>query len=161
MSAGKIAAQSFQASQRLFAAAAIDAEHAALLERWQWAGTCTRVRIALSAAVFERARRELAGVTMIDEGMNEVGPNSATCFATWPLEGDLPRMLKHKRIPVLNALIDHGHARQGSRRYVLTAAGSNPAVSSAREAELAQHHALRSAEVAGSKLASGLALEAT
>lgn len=164
MSAGKIAAQSFQAAQRLFAAAIVDTDLASLLERWQRAGTTTRVRIALSPMVFGRACRELAGVVMIDEGMNEVEPDSATCFATWPIEGDLPRILRHKRMPVLNAPVVHtsipGRVSLSGR-----AAGFMPRRSRvripprplAREAELAQHLAPRSEEVAGSNPAASMA----
>ena len=107
MSAGKIAAQVFQAAQRLFAAA--DTDQAELLRQWQENGTCTRVRIALTPATFERACRELDGVAMVDEGVNEVAPDTTTCFATYPIDDGqpLPRILTHKRCPVLNAEIQH------------------------------------------------------
>jgi peptidyl-tRNA hydrolase len=155
MSAGKIAAQSFQAAQRLFAAAENNGELAALLETWQAAGTCTRTRVALSSFVFDRACRELPGALMIDEGVTEVEPGSVTCFATHPLdERRLPRILRHKRVPVLNAPVEHI---------------SNPA----REAEMDQHRpsadgingaqvsSVGWAEVVGSMPASGLAHAAT
>ena len=141
MSAGKIAAQSFQAAQRLFLASREDLDLESLLDRWQRAGTRTCTRVALSQAVFDRACRELPGVTMIDEGMNEVDPGTATCFATVPLSDDseLPRILRHKRVPVLNAEVNH----------VST-------VRPAREAEMDQHRSsLDVAEVVGSRPTSG------
>lgn len=142
MSAGKIAAQSFQAAQRLFAAAMKDSDLAALLERWQTQGTCTRTRIALSPAVFERACRELPGTLMIDEGVTEVEPGSATIFATAPLI-ELPRILRHKRVPVLNAPVVHV---------------STPG----REAEMDQHRSPSGdAEVAGSMPATPMAVRPT
>lgn len=107
MSAGKIAAQVFQAAQRLFANASY--EQAELLRLWQEHGTCTRVRIAQTPAVFDRACRELYGVAMVDEGFNEVEPDTTTCFATYPIDDRklLPRILRHKRCPVLNAEVAH------------------------------------------------------
>lgn len=141
MSAGKIAAQSFQAAQRLFASAEVDPNLADLLERWKAGGTCTKTRIALSSAVFERACRELPGVLMVDEGVTEVEPDSPTCYATFPLnETEVPRILRHKRIPVLNAAVQH----------IST-------VRPAREAEMDQHRSPSGvAEVAGSRPAASL-----
>ncbi len=140
MSAGKIAAQSFQAAQRLFLASEDDGNLSSLLAQWQARGTCTRTRIALSPAVFERACRDLPGALMIDEGVTEVEPGSATCFATYPIdENDLPRILRHKRVPVLNAPVVHV---------------SQPA----REAEMDQHRqSSDEAEVAGSRPAASMA----
>lgn len=166
MSAGKIAAQSFQAAQRLFAAAADDADLADLLQRWQKAGTCTKTRIALSPAVFDRACRELPGVIMVDEGMTEVDPGSATCFATYPLDEaeELPRMLRHKRMPVLNASVTHISADIAQRKsggiYSPTVEGSTPSVCVAPHARVAQplEHRPSGAEDAGSNPAAGLAL---
>lgn len=167
MSAGKIAAQSFQAAQRLFAVAEDDGNLAALLSQWQQQGTCTRTRIALSPTVFERACRELPGALMIDEGVTEVEPGSATCFATYPLdENDLPQVLSHKRIPVLNAVVNHTSFRrpadvaqwQSSGFNSPSVEGSNPSVCvpPAREAEMDQHRQpTGNAEVAGSMPASG------
>lgn len=163
MSAGKIAAQSFQAAQRLFASARDDAELTVLLERWQTAGTRTCTRIALSQAVFDRACRELPGAIMVDEGMNEVDPYTATCLATAPLPdgSELPRILRHKRMPVLNAEVHH--VSDTSRRSsavehpalnpVVRGFDSHRLLVPAREAELAQHRQAdlsANAEVAGS-----------
>lgn len=158
MSAGKIAAQSFQAAQRLFAAGREDAELMSQLERWQESGTCTRVRVALSLAVFARACRELPGSLMVDEGVTEVEPGSATCFATTPLkEDDLPRILRHKRMPVLNATVTHVSVPESRRRsseveqlaLYPVAHGFDSRRLLAREAEIVQHRGVRVAEVAG------------
>lgn len=191
MSAGKLAAQSFQAAQRLFTAAKEDADLASLLDQWQKQGTCTRTRIALSPAVFERACRELSGVVMVDEGVTEVEPGSTTCFASYPLdENDLPRILRHKRVPVLNSPITHTSTSRsdyvenaqnddGSAKSTYQAdvslSGRAPefmlrgswvripssAFPPAREAEMDQHcNALGCAEVAGSMPAAGSGLRA-
>lgn len=151
MSAGKIAAQSFQAAQRLFA----DGRFAVELEAWQRAGTCTRVRIAQTPAVFARACRELPGALMVDEGVTEVAAGAATCFATAPLEDPLPQILSHKRMPVLNAPVEHSRGRSSEveqRALYPDAHRFDPGRPLAREAELAQHPApARDREVAGSK----------
>lgn len=181
MSAGKIAAQSFQAAQRLFLQAQNDVGLAELLEQWQAGGTCTRVRIAQTPAVFERACRELPGAMMVDEGMTEVSAGSATCYATAPIEEEaLPRILRHKRMPVLNATVTHVSVPESSRRSSeVELRELNPLgrrfdsdrllVRPAREAELAQHRsdvdgtpsaqvlAVCRAEVAGSNPAASLA----
>lgn len=164
MSVGKVAAQSFQAAQRLFLAAREDSELGTLLELWQDAGTRTCTRIALSQAVFDRACRELPGAVMIDEGMNEVDPSTPTCFATVPLPDgqELPRILRHKRMPVLNAEVNHVSSR---RSLVAKQPELYPAThrfksdrllcSPAREAEMDQHRSPSGvAEVAGSRPAS-------
>lgn len=105
MSAGKIAAQAFQAFQRLQAACetgdCTTEEHAAL-EFWKTNGTRTITRIAETPAAFERACRELPGITMVDEGLTEIEPGSATIHATWPLPRHPgPRLSRHKRIPLM------------------------------------------------------------
>lgn len=105
MSAGKVAAQVFQAAQRLYAAArgAGPAERAALA-RWESGGTRTITRIAETAHVFARVVAEVPGVVMVDEGLNEVEPGSATVFASWPLAyRQAPRALRHRRCPLLRA----------------------------------------------------------
>jgi peptidyl-tRNA hydrolase len=114
MSPGKIAAQAFQAAQRLFAAASSGQADSQLqaLAAWQAQGTRTITRIAETDHIFQRACDELDGVVMIDEGMTEVPPDSATVFATWPLRrGDLPRMLRHKRVPLLDHCQCQSHDR--------------------------------------------------
>jgi peptidyl-tRNA hydrolase len=104
MSAGKLAAQAFQACQRLMKEAEHNPELAAKLIEWEQEGTRTCTRLAKTAHLFDRACQELQGATMIDEGLTEVAPGSATCFATWPCRrSELPRMLRHKNIPVLSA----------------------------------------------------------
>jgi peptidyl-tRNA hydrolase len=105
MSAGKIAAQAFQACQRLYraylAGEGTPAERRRF-ERWAANGTRTITRIAETAQIFERACRELPGRTMIDEGVTEVAPGSATIHATWPHDRrPAPRMCQHKRAPLL------------------------------------------------------------
>lgn len=155
MSAGKIAAQSFQAAQRLLDSG----QWAAELVRWQREGTCTRVRIAQTPAVFARACRELPGVLMVDEGVTEVEPDSATCFATAPLEDPLPQILSHKRMPVLNAPVQHSRGRSSEveqRALYPDAHRFDPGRPLASEAELAQHRdASGEAEAAGSSPAAG------
>lgn len=101
MSPGKLAAQAFQAAQRLLAAAnggeATD-EQLELLAEWQQHGTRTITKFATTRHLFDRCRAEIPGVTMIDEGLTEdtCGP---TVYATWPVRrGQLPRCLAHKRI---------------------------------------------------------------
>jgi peptidyl-tRNA hydrolase len=104
MSAGKIAAQCFQAAQRLFARASSPSERElqGLLSRWQELGTLTICRIAQTPHVFERALAELDGALMVDEGVNEVAPGSPTVFATVPLDvRSAPSILRHKRMPLL------------------------------------------------------------
>jgi peptidyl-tRNA hydrolase len=102
MSAGKIAAQSFQAAQRLLDKAGDDPELAEALASWKASGTRTRTKVAPTAHLFERAMRDLVperAAVMIDEGNTEVDPGSATVIATWPMdESELPRILRHKRI---------------------------------------------------------------
>lgn len=108
MSAGKIASQSFQAAQRLIKASQNGAKpkYKQLIADWEKQGTRTITRIALTQILFDRACRELDGVTMVDEGLTEVPPDSTTVLATWPLRrSKLPRMLRHRRIPLLTSKI--------------------------------------------------------
>jgi peptidyl-tRNA hydrolase len=101
MTPGKIAAQTFQLCQRLYRLAELDAALAARLEEWEAAGTKTVVHVAETAHVFERLCKETPGAVMIDEGVNEVEPGSATMFATWPCNrAETPRLIKHKRLRV-------------------------------------------------------------
>lgn len=103
MSPGKIAAQSFQACQRLYRLAESEPELRRRLDEWESAGTRTCTRRAKTAHLFERACRELDCAVMVDEGLTEVAPGSATCLATWPLyPHELSRMLKHKGVAVMN-----------------------------------------------------------
>jgi peptidyl-tRNA hydrolase len=101
MSTGKIAAQAFQAAQRLFARAQdpdASPEHAQALAEWLAEGTCTITRVAETDVVFERARQELDCVEMVDEGLTEVQPGSCTMLAVGPIRrSQEPRMLRHKR----------------------------------------------------------------
>jgi peptidyl-tRNA hydrolase len=102
MTPGKIAAQSFQAAQRLLDCECMDPLLAERLESWRSAGTRTRTKVAPTQHLFDRAMAELVpdmAVVMVDEGQTEVEPDTATVIATHPLdESDLPRILRHKRI---------------------------------------------------------------
>lgn len=103
MSPGKIASQAFQAAQRLLEEE-WTLEQTMLLEDWRREGTCTVTRIAETEQVFERVRWEIEGSVMIDEGETEVLPNTATLFASLPIRRSrAPSILKHKRIPLLQA----------------------------------------------------------
>jgi peptidyl-tRNA hydrolase len=106
MSPGKIASQAFQAGQRLFAhAAAPDAESELrqLLDRWKRQGTRTICRVAETQHVFDRVCAEVPGATMVDDGMTEVAPDTATVHATWPIwRHQAPTAIKHKRCRMLN-----------------------------------------------------------
>jgi peptidyl-tRNA hydrolase len=102
MSAGKIAAQSFQAAQRLLRQAEGDSELAGAIAEWEAEGTRTCTRLAKTQHVFDRLVAEVPGALMVDEGMTEVEPGSATCFASAPVRRSaLPRMLRHKAIAVM------------------------------------------------------------
>lgn len=106
MTPGKIAAQTFQACQRLFVKAGECEDTAELIAKWQASNTKTIVRIAETEHVFARACEELDGVLMVDEGKNEVEPGSATVFATMPISrsGKVPQMITHKKMPMLTTI---------------------------------------------------------
>ena len=136
MSAGEIAAQAFQAFQRLQALAdsgdCSDREQFAL-EFWKRNGTRTITRIAETSAAFERACRELPGITMVDEGLTEIDPGSATIHATWPLpRHPSPKLCSHKRVPLLQGppIFDH-YGNGPSRRERLAVDASVSAASPA------------------------------
>ena len=101
MSPGKLAAQAFQACQRLLEAVADGAatsEQVQAMEAWRQGGTRRITKFAPTRHLFDRARAEIAGVTMSDEGLTE-GTCGPTVYATYPLRrGELPRMLCHKRM---------------------------------------------------------------
>lgn len=105
MSAGKVAAQAFQAAQRLYQAARAEGacpEQLAALARWEREGTRTITRLAETAHVFTRVCEEVPGVVMVDEGLTEVAPDSPTVFASWPIPyARPPRPLRHRRCPLL------------------------------------------------------------
>lgn len=108
MSPGKMAAQAFQACQRLYRAA--DAEgpqdmgmlplHKQLAH---WARhTTTITRVAQTPTMWERVKAECDGVIMVDEGYTEVDPGSETCFATWPISmSAAPKILSNAKVPLL------------------------------------------------------------
>jgi peptidyl-tRNA hydrolase len=93
MSSGKMAAQAFQACERLF-----DEMHAEGLEgmrerMYAWKEhTTTIARVAKTASMFDRVCAEVPGVVMVDEGYTEVEPDTPTVFASWPA----PRAQEHK-----------------------------------------------------------------
>jgi hypothetical protein len=102
LSAGKIASQAFQACQRLFRASENDQARRRLLAAWEREGTRTICRVAETAEVFERVCREVPGITFVDEGIYGCAPQSRTVHASWPVRRSaLPRMLTHKRVPLL------------------------------------------------------------
>ena len=102
MSAGKIAAQAFQACQRLYQLATEDPALRAALDQWETEGTRTCTRVAQTAHVFDRLILEVPGTVMIDEGITEVAPDTATCFASWPTRrSQTPKMLRHKRVQTM------------------------------------------------------------
>lgn len=100
MSPGKMAAQAFQACQRLYARA--DAENnVTLMEIWE-RHTTTITRYAKTPAMWERVKAEVGGVLMVDEGYTEVEPGSETCLASWPLLlADVPKILSNSKVPLL------------------------------------------------------------
>lgn len=109
MSAGKIAAQAFQACQRMMKMrdeGKCTPDQLRALEQWEQDGTRTICRIAETTHIFDRACHELEGVLMIDEGMTEVPADSPTIFATFPMYRGSHSLLAHKRIPLLVAPLD-------------------------------------------------------
>jgi hypothetical protein len=105
MTAGKIASQAFQACERMLrAASAPDSDPGlhAKLRTWTDQGTRTICRVAETSVVFKRVCREVPGITVVDEGLYGCPPGSATIHASWPTSRrDTPRMLTHKRVPLL------------------------------------------------------------
>lgn len=98
MSPGKIAAQTFQACQRLHAS--IPLEHFGRVRDWG-EHTTTIARIATTPTVWERVKAEVDGRVMVDEGYTEVEPGSETCFASWPLLRDeVPKILSNAKCPL-------------------------------------------------------------
>lgn len=106
MSEGKIAAQAFQACDRLREAAVGEVGSDAqvlgeLLSVWK-EHTTTIARKAKTSHIFERVCAEVPGVPMIDEGYTEVPAGSVTCWVSWPmLLADLPRILSNGKVPLL------------------------------------------------------------
>lgn len=108
MSTGKIAAQTFQACERLHRCIVqIDGEYRQTFEirqairKWK-AHTTTIARVALTPKIFERVCEEIEGVVMVDEGYTEVAAGSRTVFASWPMRQEhAPALLSNKKIPLL------------------------------------------------------------
>lgn len=102
MSPGKLAAQSFQACQRLMDRAVSDPSLRAALDAWRSEGTCTVVRVAQTEHIFARAQTELEHVAMVDEGLTEIEPGSTSCLAVGPVRrSEAPRLINHKRLQLL------------------------------------------------------------
>jgi len=106
MSSGKMAAQAFQACQRLYRAAMNDVTVMGQVRRHglvEWARhTTTVARVARTPAMWERVKAEVGGVVMVDEGYTEVEPGSETVFASWPLlAADAPKILSNSKVPLL------------------------------------------------------------
>ena len=117
LSAGKIASQAFQACRRILRAAEDDPPRRALISAWEREGTRTICRIAETEAVFDRVCREVPGITFVDEGVYGCAPGSRTVHASWPVRRSaLPRMLTHKRVPLLVAPATRCLRRSGPGR---------------------------------------------
>lgn len=108
MSPGKIAAQSFQACERLHRCIVrIEGEDGQSFEirqairKWK-AHTTTIAKVATTPKMFKRVCADIPGVIMIDEGYTEVPAGSPTVFASWPMrQVDAPALLNNKKIPLL------------------------------------------------------------
>lgn len=106
MSPGKMAAQAFQACQRLLITRcpeSFDSWEAWLahLEVWE-KHTTTIARVAKTPVIFERVCGEVPGVVMVDEGYTEVPAGSVTCFASLPmLMSEAPKILSNAKVPLL------------------------------------------------------------
>lgn len=102
MSEGKAAAQAFQGCLALYRLAEQEAGLGALLADWERQGWRTVVRQAETQGVFERLCTEVDGVVLRDEGLTEVEDGAIVAFVSFPhRRGDSPKMLSHKRVPLL------------------------------------------------------------
>lgn len=110
MSPGKMAAQAFQACQRLLACEAEDVEDAeALIELvhdWE-EHTTTIARVAKTTNMFDRVCKEVPGIVMIDEGFTEVDPDTPTLFASWPApKNEEHKLLSNAKVQLLRNTTD-------------------------------------------------------
>lgn len=102
MSAGKIAAQAFQAALWLLTDPRVDAERRAQLAAWQDEGARTITRIATTPTMWERVKAEIPGALLADEGLTEVPHGAETIFCAWPVRrSQAPKLLANKKIPLL------------------------------------------------------------
>lgn len=102
MSAGKIAAQTFQGCLALLALARFDSELSILIDHWQNQGRRTIVRVAETPGLFQRVIDECDGVVLRDEGLTEVADGATTVFCSYPhRRADTPKILTHKRVGLL------------------------------------------------------------
>lgn len=117
MTPGKIAAQTFQACERLYVETrrleqrVVD--HLGIPSSRAWTATkqilldwekhtTTIALVATTPKMFKRVCAEVPGVVMVDEGHTEVPPGSATVFASWPIRrADAPKLLSNAKIPLL------------------------------------------------------------
>jgi peptidyl-tRNA hydrolase len=108
MSPGKMAAQAFQACERIF-----DEMHAEGLEHvrervYAWREhTTTIARVAKTTAMFDRVCAEVPGVVMVDEGFTEVDPDTPTVFASWPAaKTEEHKLLSNAKVQLLRDVVD-------------------------------------------------------
>lgn len=109
MSPGKMAAQAFQACQRIYHAAwNTDEGYARKDSVFEWAEhTTTIARVAKTTAMFERVCAEVPGVVMVDEGFTEVEPDTPTVFASWPALRDAEhKLLSNAKVQLLRETVD-------------------------------------------------------
>jgi peptidyl-tRNA hydrolase len=104
MSPGKMAAQAFQACQRLHEA--IPLERYGEVKAWQ-EHTTTIARVAKTTAMFDRVCGEVPGVVMVDEGYTEVDPDTPTVFASWPaLRTEEHKLLSNAKVQLVRETVD-------------------------------------------------------
>lgn len=110
MSPGKMAAQAFQACQRLHLECSVEKmggchnlsrQRREALAEWHQ-HTTTIARVAKTTAMFERVCSEVPGVVMVDEGFTEVQPETPTVFASWPcVKAEEHKLLSNAKVQLL------------------------------------------------------------
>ena len=101
MTGGKAASQSFHCGWYVsdMHCDPAFADHSDAFLQWRQQGRRVVVRLAETAAVFERVKRECSGHLAVDEGMTEVEHGAETAFVTVPYRRDsIPKVLTHKRL---------------------------------------------------------------
>lgn len=115
MSPGKMAAQAFQACQRLYRTAEADGlehvypgESPYVIALAQWSKHTTTIsRVAKTTNMFELVCAEVPGVVMIDEGFTEVDPDTPTVFASWPApKREEHKLLSNAKVQLMRDVID-------------------------------------------------------
>jgi peptidyl-tRNA hydrolase len=107
MSPGKIAAQSFQACERMFEEQHAEGRDDVRDRIAEWRRfTTTIVRVAKTSTMWERVKAEVEGVIMVDDdgglGTTEGTAGLETCFVSWPmLPPDAPKILSNSKVPLL------------------------------------------------------------